>query len=122
MGFGGQKNWGRQEIFLVSGAFAVGVVTLGAWESALFKNCSLSERSEFEIFLNVFSNFPNALELHGSETKPEIPSHSFAVYWRINIYFLFDSMLNCLLSAPPQETYLIESSKSPAVVAKSNKQ
>jgi hypothetical protein len=48
MGFGGQKNWGRQEIFLVSGAFAVGVVTLGAWESALFKNCSLSERSEFE--------------------------------------------------------------------------
>ena len=38
----------RQEIFLVSGAFAVGVVTLGAWESALFKNCSLSERSEFE--------------------------------------------------------------------------
>lgn len=46
MGFGGQKNWGRQEIFLVSGAFAVGVVTLGAWESALFKiaHC-LSEAS-----------------------------------------------------------------------------
>ena len=34
MGFGGQKNWGRQEIFLVSGAFAVGVVTLGVWKSA----------------------------------------------------------------------------------------
>ena len=31
-------------------------------------------------------------------------------------------MPNCLLSAPPQETYLIGSSKSPAVVAKSNKQ
>ena len=59
MGFGGQKNWGRQEIFLVSGAFAVGVVTLGAWESALFKNCSLSERSEFEQFLNVFIRFPH---------------------------------------------------------------
>ena len=68
----------RQEIFLVSGAFAVGVVTLGAWEAALFKKISLSERSEFEIFLNAFSSFPNALELHGSETKPEIPSHSFA--------------------------------------------
>ena len=49
----------RQEIFLVSGAFAVGVVTLGAWESALFKNCSLSERREFEQFLNVFSRFPH---------------------------------------------------------------
>ena len=49
----------RQEIFLVLGAFAVGVVTLGAWESALFKNCSLSERSEFEQFLNVFSRFPH---------------------------------------------------------------
>ena len=47
----------RQEIFLVSGAFAVGVVTLGAWESALFKNCSLSERSEFEHFSNAFSRF-----------------------------------------------------------------
>ena len=43
---------------MVSGAFAVGVVTLGAWESALFKNCSLSERSEFEHFLNAFSRFP----------------------------------------------------------------
>lgn len=47
----------RQEIFLVSGAFTVGVVTLGAWESALFKNCSLSERSEFEHFVNAFSRF-----------------------------------------------------------------
>lgn len=47
----------RQEIFLVSGAFAVGVATLGAWESALFKKCSLSERSEFEHFVNAFSRF-----------------------------------------------------------------
>ena len=51
---------------------------VGIWEVALFKKISLSERSEFEIFLNAFSSFPNALELHGSETKPEIPSHSFA--------------------------------------------
>ena len=97
------------------------IVILGIWEAALFKKISLSERSEFEI-LNAFSSFPNALELHGSETKPEIPSHSFAVYWQIDIYSIFDSMPNCLLSTPPQETYLIESSKSPAVVAKSNKQ
>ena len=69
---------GRSEIYLFSGAFAGVVVTLSAWKSALFEKISLSERSEFEIFLNVFSNFPNALELHGSETKPEIPSHSFA--------------------------------------------
>ena len=54
------------------------IVILGIWEAALFKKISLSERSEFEIFLNAFSNLPNALELHGSETKPEIPSHSFA--------------------------------------------
>ena len=54
------------------------IVILGIWEAALFKKISLSERSEFEIFLNAFSSFPNALELHGSETKPEIPSHSFA--------------------------------------------
>ena len=53
-------------------------VDLSAWKSALFRKISLSERSEFEIFLNAFSSFPNALELHGSETKPEIPSHSFA--------------------------------------------
>ena len=62
MGFGGQKNWGRQEIFLVSGAFAVGVVTLGAWESALFEKCSLSEplRGEFELSVNAFSRFSGA--------------------------------------------------------------
>ena len=54
------------------------IVILGIWEVAVFKKISLSERSEFEIFLNAFSNLPNALELHGSETKPEIPSHSFA--------------------------------------------
>ena len=63
---------------MVWGAFAGVLEKVSAWESALFKKISLSERSEFEIFLNVFSNFPNALELHGSETKPEIPSHSFA--------------------------------------------
>ena len=60
------------------GAFAGVLEKVSAWESALCEKISLSERSEFEIFLNAFSNFPNALELHGSETKPEIPSHSFA--------------------------------------------
>ena len=87
-----------------------------------FKKISNSLRSDSEIFLNVFSSFPNTKNYYEPSNAPEIPSHSFAVYWRINIYFLFDSMPNCLLSAPPQETYLIESSKSPAVVAKSNKQ
>ena len=60
------------------GAFAGVLEKVSAWESALCEKISLSERSEFEIFLNAFSSFPNALELHGSETKPEIPSHSFA--------------------------------------------
>ena len=32
-------------------------VYLGAWKSALFRKISLSERSEFEIFLNDFSRF-----------------------------------------------------------------
>ena len=32
-------------------------VYLGAWKSALFRKISLSERSEFEIFLNAFSRF-----------------------------------------------------------------
>lgn len=45
------------EIYLFSGAFAGVVVTLSAWKSALFRKISLSERSEFEIFLNAFSRF-----------------------------------------------------------------
>ena len=45
------------EIYLFSGAFAGVVVTLSAWKSALFIKISLSERSEFEIFLNAFSRF-----------------------------------------------------------------
>ena len=32
-------------------------VDLSAWKSALFRKISLSERSEFEIFLNAFSRF-----------------------------------------------------------------
>ena len=44
-------------IYLFSGAFAGVVATLSAWKSALFRKISLSERSEFEIFLNGFSRF-----------------------------------------------------------------
>ena len=32
-------------------------VDLSAWKSALFRKISLSERSEFEIFMNAFSRF-----------------------------------------------------------------
>ena len=33
MGFGGQKNWGRQEIFWFQVRFR-GLITLGVWKSA----------------------------------------------------------------------------------------
>ena len=42
-------------------------VDLGAWKSALFRKISLSERSEFEIFLNAFSRF--------SDTPILLPSY-----------------------------------------------
>ena len=52
MGFGGQKNWGRQEIFLFQVRFR-GLITLGVWKSAkTFKNYSNSLRSDSEQFLN----------------------------------------------------------------------
>lgn len=52
MGFGGQKNWGRQEIFLVSGAVSRANNSRCGNLLKTFKNCSNSLRSDSEQFLN----------------------------------------------------------------------
>lgn len=108
------------ENIIVFCAFAGSVATLSAWKSALFEKISLSERSEFEIFLNNAASQIPRITMNPQMRPKSLPIPSLCTGKLTYIPFSTACRIVCLLPSS-QETYLIESSKSPVVVAKSNK-
>ena len=86
-----------------------------------FKKISNSLRSDSEIFLNNAASQIPRITMNPQMRPKSLPIPSLCTGGLTCIPFLTACRIVCLLPSS-QETYLIESSKSPAVVAKSNKQ
>ena len=86
-----------------------------------FKKISNSLRSDSEIFLNNAASQIPRITMNPQMRPKSLPIPSLCTGKLTYIPFSTACRIVCLLPSS-QETYLIESSKSPAVVAKSNKQ
>ena len=86
-----------------------------------FKKISNSLRSDSEIFLNNAASQIPRITMNPQMRPKSLPIPSLCTGGLSCIPFLTACRIVCLLPSS-QETYIIESSKSPAVVAKSNKQ
>ena len=86
-----------------------------------FKKISNSLRSDSEIFLNNAASQIPRITMNPQMRPKSLPIPSLCTGGLTYIPFSTACRIVCLLPSS-QETYLIESSKSPAVVAKSNKQ
>ena len=86
-----------------------------------FKKISNSLRSDSEIFLNNAASQIPRITMNPQMRPKSLPIPSLYTGGLTCIPFLTACRIVCLLPSS-QETYIIESSKSPAVVAKSNKQ